>query len=206
VPTRALSIVLASNNRGKLAEFIELLRPYRVSLYPLARFTQTSVDETGSTFRDNALLKARYAARLAEMPAIADDSGLEVDAIGGAPGVYSARYAGAGATDQANNEKLLAALSDVPDELRGARFRCLLAYVRSADDPKPVLAEGFWPGRVARSVRGSEGFGYDSLFLPSGGSLTAAELSREEKNAGSHRARALKALVETLVRHGELAP
>jgi len=163
---RDREIVLASNNRGKLAELTAQLAPYRVTLHPLARFIQASPDETGTTFRDNALLKARHAAGAARLPAIADDSGLVVDALGGAPGVHSARYAGSNASDAANNQKLLAAMKSVPDDLRSARFCCVLAYVRAADDAEPMFAEACWEGRILDRPRGTQGFGYDPLFLP----------------------------------------
>lgn len=202
---RVTSIVLASGNRGKLVELSELLKDHAVSLHPLAEFTDASAAETGDTFRDNALLKARFAAEAAGMPAIADDSGLEVDALGGAPGVYSARYAGANATDAANNDKLLNVLKAFPAEHRNARFRCVLVYVRHPNDLKPLVAEGVWEGRIAFQPRGSQGFGYDSLFVPSGSVKTAAELTLPEKNRVSHRAKALQALRQALGAAGEFA-
>ncbi|HYM35568.1 MAG TPA: RdgB/HAM1 family non-canonical purine NTP pyrophosphatase [Steroidobacteraceae bacterium] len=201
---RERSIVLASNNPGKIAELVELLAPHRVSICPLAQFTHESAEESGVTFRENALLKARFATNMAKMPAIADDSGLEVDALDGAPGVFSARYAGEQAGDAANNQKLLDALASVPDGQRGARFRCVLAYVHDAN-AEPLLAEGVWEGQILRSQRGTNGFGYDPLFLPAGSKKSSAELSREEKNRVSHRAQALRALIDLLLRKGELA-
>jgi XTP/dITP diphosphohydrolase len=199
--TPRASIVLASNNRGKLAEFAKLLAPYDVEVLPLSRFAREGADETGTTFRDNALLKARHASRLARLPAIADDSGLEVDALDGAPGVYSARFAGPNASDEDNNRKLLAVLA--AENLRTARFRCALAYVRDAD-AEPIVAEGVWEGSVLNEPRGTRGFGYDPLFLAAGGSLTAAELGADEKNRASHRGQAMQALLRQLLASGEL--
>jgi len=196
----ATALVLASSNQGKLIELDALLKPLGFKIYPLARFTTRSVEETGATFRDNALLKARYAAEVAGMAAIADDSGLEVDALGGAPGILSARYAGTNASDEANNQKLLEALHGVPDDKRSARFRCVLAYVRGEHDDQPLIAEGFWEGRILDAPRGAGGFGYDPLFLPTGSKLSSAELTREEKNRLSHRAQALKSLLDLLRR------
>jgi XTP/dITP diphosphohydrolase len=200
-----LRVVLASNNRGKLAEMTALLAPYQVQVLPLSQFTNEAVDETGDTFIANALLKARHAAQVSRLPAIADDSGIEVDALHGAPGVYSARYAGEPSNDIANNTKLLTALKNIPDAKRGARFRCVLAYVRSADDASPVLADTAWEGRVLHAPRGEYGFGYDSLFLPKGSKLSAAEMSREEKNRVSHRAQAMRLLLQQLQASNELA-
>lgn len=198
------AFVLASSNPGKLAEFAELLAPYRVTVHPQSKFIAIGADETGATFRDNALLKARHAAQASGLPAIADDSGLEVDALGGAPGVYSARFAGERATDDENNRKLLVDLATVPKDMRTARFHCVLAYVRNADDPAPLIAEGRWEGRVLEQSRGKEGFGYDPLFLPNGNTLSAAELTREAKNAASHRGLALRSMLNLLIAHGEL--
>jgi XTP/dITP diphosphohydrolase len=198
------ALVLASSNLGKLAEFAQLLAPYHVTIYPQSKFVASGADETGATFRDNALLKARHASQASGLPAIADDSGLEVDALGGAPGVYSARFAGAQASDADNNRKLIADLQGVPRSERAARFRCVLAYVRSATDSAPLLADGVWEGLVLDAPRGAGGFGYDSLFLPNAGVLSAAELSREAKNAISHRGLALRAMLELLIANGEL--
>ena len=201
--TRALDVVLASNNRGKLAEFAQLLAPHRVTLHPQAKFIVTGADETGATFRENALLKARHASQASGLPAIADDSGLEVDALSGAPGVYSARFAGEGASDEENNRKLLSELAEIPAEKRSARFRCVLAYVRSANDAAPLIAEGVWEGRILDQPRGASGFGYDPVFLPTGTALSAAELASEAKNAVSHRGLALRALLKLLIAHSE---
>jgi len=191
-------LVLASNNRGKLAEMTALLAPLNAQILPLSDFTREAAEETGATFVANALLKARYAARASGLPAIADDSGIEVDALNGAPGVYSARYAGEPSNDAANNAKLLDALNDIEDPQRGARFRCVLAYVRNADDDNPILAESAWDGRVLRAPRGAHGFGYDPLFLPHGSQLSAAEMAIDAKNKISHRAQAMRLLLKQL--------
>ena len=190
-----MRIVLATGNRGKLAEFAQLLAPLALSFEPQSAFGIEPPEETGTTFAANALLKARHAARCSGLPAMADDSGLEVDALGGAPGVFSARYAGAGATDPANIAKVLEALEGVPATARTARFRCTIAFVRSADDASPLLAEGVWPGRILGAPRGRGGFGYDPVFEDAVSGLSAAELSLEVKNSRSHRARALAALL-----------
>ncbi len=193
------TLVLATGNAGKLREMREILAPWCIAVRPLAEFTATAVDETGATFVANALLKARFAAAAAALPAIADDSGLEVDALQGDPGVRSARYAGEPADDAANNAKLLHALAAIPDRGRTARYRCAMAYVRRADDPAPIVAEAAWEGRIAREPRGLGGFGYDPLFLVDDGTRTAAELPADEKNARSHRGLALRRLVALLV-------
>jgi XTP/dITP diphosphohydrolase len=190
-------LVLASDNRGKLAEFQALLGEDWL-LLPQGQLGVEPAEETGESFTANALLKARHAARLTGLPALADDSGLEVDALEGAPGVRSARYAGEGADAAANNHKLLSALAAIPDERRTARFRCVLALVRHAEDPDPLLAEGSWEGRIALAPRGAQGFGYDPVFIPAGIGLTAAELDPADKNRRSHRGRAARALAALL--------
>lgn len=189
-----MKVVLASGNPGKLRELAELLAPLGLAILPQAAFGLQTPPETGTTFRDNALLKARAAARMTGLPALADDSGLEVDALQGRPGVYSARYAGEGATDKANLHKLLAELDGVPEQARSARYQCVIALVRYAEDPDPLIAEGTWEGRITRAPRGTGGFGYDPVFVPSGSQRTAAELDPAEKNAVSHRGQALRAL------------
>jgi XTP/dITP diphosphohydrolase len=199
-----LRVVLASNNRGKLAEMTALLAPYQVQVLPLAQFTNEAVEETGDTFIANALLKARHASQVSGLPAIADDSGIEVDVLNGAPGVYSARYAGEPSNDAANNAKLLASLNNIVDAQRAARFRCVLAYVRNANDANPVLADAAWEGSVLHTPRGEHGFGYDSLFLPEGSELSAAEMTRDEKNRVSHRAKAMRLLLQQLQASNEL--
>jgi XTP/dITP diphosphohydrolase len=190
-------IVVASGNRGKIAELARTLEPLGVTLRPQDEFGVPEVEETGLSFVENALLKARAAARHTGLPAIADDSGLAVDALDGAPGIYSARFAG-NQGDAANNAKLLKALAGVPASERGAHFHCALVYVRSGDDPTPVIAEGRWPGRIREALSGEGGFGYDPLFEPEGLALTAAELPPAQKNSVSHRARASAALLAAL--------
>ena len=195
-----MRVVLASGNAGKLRELSALLRPTGLTLESLAQLGIASPEETGATFLENALLKARHASAEAHRPAIAEDSGLEVDALGGAPGVRSARYAGEGASDEANLDKLLLSLADVPDAQRTARFCCVAVFVRDAKDPSPLIAEGTWEGRIDRARRGTGGFGYDPIFIPRGLDHTSAQISAEEKNAHSHRALALHSLVAQLLR------
>jgi XTP/dITP diphosphohydrolase len=193
-----MRVVLATSNPGKQREFQSLLAPLGYEVLLQSSLGIEAPEETGSTFEANALLKARHAARVAALPALADDSGLEVDALGGRPGVHSARYAGAGATDAANNARLLAELVGLPPERRGARYRCVLAFVRGADDPEPLLVSGAWEGRIGDMPRGGGGFGYDPLFIPAGLQCTAAEMPAVEKNRVSHRGQALEALVARL--------
>ena len=190
--------VLASANPGKLRELAELLAPLAVRLIPQAELGIRPAAETGSTFLENALLKARHAAHHARLPALADDSGIEVDALGGRPGVWSARVAGEGSSDEQNLRRLLAELHDVPDGFRQARYQCVIVWVRAPSDPAPVIAQGAWEGSIAHTPRGRGGFGYDPVFLPAGEHRTAAELSSIEKNALSHRGKALRALVAML--------
>jgi XTP/dITP diphosphohydrolase len=190
--------VLASANLGKLRELASLVVPAGFELLSQAALGIDSVPETGTTFLENALLKARHAAAAAGLPALADDSGIEVDALGGRPGVFSARFAGEGASDAANLARLLAELAGVPEQRRGARYRCVVAWVRTADDPAPLTGEGTWEGRIALAPRGSGGFGYDPAFIPAGEQRTAAELSPVQKNQVSHRAQALARLVAAL--------
>ncbi|MGB6451889.1 MAG: RdgB/HAM1 family non-canonical purine NTP pyrophosphatase [Steroidobacteraceae bacterium] len=189
-----MRVVLASGNAGKLRELAALLGPLGWELVPQQQLGVESVPETGSTFAENALIKARHAASAARLPALADDSGIEVDALGGRPGVWSARYAGEHATDRENLEKLLEELRGVPPERRTARYRCVISYVGSADDSRPILGEGCWEGLIAAAPRGEGGFGYDPIFLPRHGDRTAAELEPLEKSAVSHRAQALSSL------------
>ena len=190
-----MRVVLATANAGKLRELSALLAPHGLTLLRQTDLGVDSPEETGTTFEANALLKARHAARITGLPSIADDSGIEVDALDGRPGVYSARYAGPDASDEANLNLLLHEMRDVPDGRRGARYRCVIAMLRSADDPAPLLARGSWEGKILRVPRGSGGFGYDPVFLPVGSPLTAAEMASADKNAVSHRALALKALL-----------
>jgi XTP/dITP diphosphohydrolase len=190
-----MQIVLASANAGKQREFTALLAPYGIELLLQTALRIDPIEETGATFADNALLKARHAARGARLPALADDSGLEVDALGGAPGVRSARFAGAAASDADNNALLLERLAGIALPQRTARYRCVLALVRGPDDSAPLMAEGQWEGRIGLAPVGHGGFGYDPLFLPAGMSGTAAELTLDVKNRLSHRALALAQLV-----------
>jgi len=194
--------VLASANPGKLRELTALLAPYGFELVSQAALGIEPAPETGATFLDNALLKARHASAAARLPALADDSGIEVDALGGRPGVWSARFAHPGASDAANLARLLEALEGVPEPRRSARYRCVVVFVRTADDPAPLTGEGTWEGRIALEPRGSGGFGYDPAFVPAGERRTAAELAPEEKNKVSHRAQALRALVAALEERG----
>ena len=187
-------IVLASGNRGKLAEFGMLLAGAGFEVVPQAELGVDDIEETGASFVENALLKARHAARVTGLPALADDSGLCVHALDGAPGLYSARYAGGHGDSAANNARLLRELDGVPAERRGAFFICMLVLLARADDPAPLLAEGRWHGRVLDAPRGAQGFGYDPLFLPHGQTLSAAELEPAAKNAISHRGQALATL------------
>jgi XTP/dITP diphosphohydrolase len=191
-------VVLASGNAGKLRELHALLAPLGLDVVAQSEFDISSVDETGLSFVENAILKARHAARVAGLPAIADDSGIMVDALGGAPGIYSARYAGEGASDAENLDLLLENLRDVPDTKRGARFVCLAVYMRYADDPCPIVCEGIWPGRITHAPRGEDGFGYDPIFHVEDCGCTSAELEPARKNAISHRALAMGALVDRL--------
>jgi XTP/dITP diphosphohydrolase len=191
-------VVLATGNPGKVREIAALLAPLVIEIVPQTALGIASADETGDTFDANALLKARHAAFAAGLPALADDSGIEVDALGGRPGVWSARYAGVGASDADNNALLLAELAGVPAAQRTARYRCVIAYVRNADDPAPLLARGSWEGTIGEVLLGSGGFGYDPLFVPAGGAVTAAQMSPADKNAVSHRAAALAELLRLL--------
>ena len=191
-------IVLASSNPGKLKEFGALLADSGFELVTQASLGIVDVEETGASFIENALLKARHAARASGLPALADDSGLCVDHLHGAPGLYSARYAGSHGDNVANNAKLLRELGDLPAERRGAFFICVLALLQHADDPAPLIAEGRWHGRVLDAPRGAQGFGYDPLFLPRGQTLSSAELEPALKNRLSHRGQALAKLREQL--------
>jgi|SRR5699024_2933728 len=187
-------IVLASGNRGKLTEFERLFADSGLSFVAQGELGVDDAEETGTTFVENALLKARHAARATGLPALADDSGLCVAAIGGAPGLYSARYAGTHGDHAANNTKLLRELDGVSDDKRDAFFICVLVLLRHADDPAPLIAEGRWPGRVLQTPQGEHGFGYDPLFLPEGHEQSAAELDATLKNRLSHRGQALATL------------
>ena len=193
-------IVLATGNPGKVREIRRILGELGVEVVPQTELGVGDADETGSSFVANALIKARHASLMTGLPAIADDSGLVVDALDGRPGVYSARYSGAGATDESNIDKLLQELAGVPDEKRTAAFHCCAVYV-SADDSTSLVAEGRWPGRILAERRGTGGFGYDPVFYDPDCGRTAAELGPELKNALSHRGKALTALAGMLRQH-----
>ncbi len=194
-------IVLATGNPGKVRELQALLATLNVEVVPQSAFQVPAVAETGLSFVENAILKARHAARHSGLPAIADDSGLVVDALQGAPGIYSARYAGSGASDRDNVAKLLTALHAVPEAERSARFYCTLVYLRHAEDPMPLICEGVWEGVITPAPRGTGGFGYDPVFFVSSESKTAAELDPAAKNRLSHRGQALAELLKRLARH-----
>lgn len=189
-------LVLASHNAGKLKELQAMLGD-AVTVRSVAEFSSHEPDENALSFVENALIKARHAARVSGLPALADDSGLAVDALGGAPGIHSARYAG-GKDDSANNAKLLEALADVPDAERSAQFVCALALVRHADDPLPIICEGLWHGHILHAPRGEHGFGYDPLFWLEEQQCSSAELAPAQKNQLSHRARAMAQLRQRL--------
>jgi XTP/dITP diphosphohydrolase len=190
------TIVLASGNAGKLRELARILAPLEVALKSQAEFNVPEVEETGLSFVENAIIKARAAAEHSGLPAIADDSGLEVDYLQGAPGIHSARYSGMG--DAANNSKLLAELGDLPDQQRSARFQCVLVYLRHALDPTPLVCQASWEGRILFEPRGDNGFGYDPLFYLPDYNCSSAELAPEVKNRISHRAKASARLLEAL--------
>jgi XTP/dITP diphosphohydrolase len=198
-------LVLATGNAGKLREMRAILAPWNVDVRPQSDFTAASAEETGLSFVENAILKARFAAEASGLPAIADDSGLDVDALHGAPGIYSARYAGSGADDAANNARLLRELDAVPEPERTARYRCAMVFLRWPLDPSPIVRQASWEGRIARLPRGTGGFGYDPLFLVGDGDVMAAELEAMHKNSVSHRGKALRALVAALTEPGEEA-
>lgn len=190
------TVVLASGNAGKLRELNRVLSPLGVVLRSQAEFDAPEVEENGLSFVENAIIKARAAARHTGLPAIADDSGLEVDYLSGAPGIHSARYSGEG--DEGNNRKLLAALQGVADEQRSARFQCVLVYMRHGADPTPLVCQASWEGRILQQPRGEAGFGYDPLFYVPDQQCSSAQLPPEVKNRISHRARASALLLEAL--------
>jgi len=191
-------IVLASGNLGKVKEINELLANTGISIRPQSDFDVVEVEETGLTFIENAILKARNAAAVTGLAAIADDSGLEVDALDGQPGIYSSRYAGIDATDQDNLHLLLQSLKDTPDAARTARFQCVMVYMRHAKDPSPIVCQGTWEGRILYAAQGHNGFGYDPVFYVPTHNCASAELSPEDKNSLSHRGQALRQLLKQL--------
>ena len=192
------TILLASNNAGKVRELAQLLTDSPLQISAQREYGVPEVEETGLSFVENAILKARHAAQHSGLPALADDSGLEVDALHGAPGIYSARYAGVGASDAANIEQLLADLTAVPEPERTARFQCVLVYLRHAADPTPLICQGTWEGRILYEPCGTNGFGYDPIFFVPTHGCSAAELDSETKNQLSHRGQALRRLRERL--------
>lgn len=191
-------MVLASSNPGKLNEFQILLKNCGFEVLPQSEFATPDIEETGLTFVENAILKARNACKFSGLPALADDSGIEVDALKGAPGIYSARFSGEGATDARNNEKLLKELSGLPREKRSARYQCILVYMHHADDPTPLICEGAWEGYILEKAVGENGFGYDPLFFVPSHNCSSAQLSKEVKNSISHRAIAMQNLIARL--------
>ena len=191
-------VVLATGNKGKVRELGELLANFEMEVVPQTEFNVEEAEESGLTFVENAILKARNAAAQTGLPAIADDSGLEVDYLKGAPGIYSARYAGEGGNDPANNQKLLKALDGVDEAERTARFQCVMVYMRHQSDPVPLIAQGSWEGRILTAAQGENGFGYDPIFFVPEEGRSSAELAAEVKNRLSHRGQALKKLVELL--------
>ncbi len=191
-------IVLASNNAGKVREINQLLENSGIEVLPQAQFDIEDAVEDGLTFVENAIIKARHAAKLSGLPAIADDSGIEVDALNGAPGIYSARFAGEGSSDEENLLKLLNELKSVPEEQRSARFQCLMVYMRHAEDPTPIICQGTWEGRILTAPQGENGFGYDPVFFVPEQDCSSAELDAATKNSLSHRGKALQQLVKRL--------
>ena len=192
------TIVLATGNKGKVNELADLLANLNITIKPQSEFNVSDVAETGTTFVENAIIKARHAAKVTGLPAIADDSGLAVDALNGAPGVYSARYAGANASDDDNTHKLLTTLADTPEAQRGAQFHCVLVYMRHENDPTPIICHGIWHGTITDEKKGDQGFGYDPVFWQQDLQMTSAQLPRELKNKLSHRGKALAQLVPLL--------
>ncbi len=191
-------IVLASGNAGKVREIHQLLAKQQISVISQSEFDTPEAEETGLTFVENAILKARNAALHCGLPAIADDSGIEVDALKGQPGIYSARFAGPDCNDQDNNRRLLELLEDVPEAQRTARFQCVLVYLRHAEDPTPIICQGTWGGIILRAPQGENGFGYDPLFWLPEQNCTSADLAPEIKNQLSHRGQALRQLLASL--------
>lgn len=195
-------ILLASGNKGKVKELKEMLAPFGLNVVPQSNFEVEEVPETGTTFIENAIIKARHAAKVTGLPCIADDSGLEVAALKGAPGIYSARFAGPEATDGTNIDKLLDTLKDVPVDQRQARFVCVLVFMRHADDPTPIICQGFWEGEITTDLSGDNGFGYDPVFFVPEKNCTSAQLSPEHKHQLSHRGQALKQLLAQIENAG----
>lgn len=196
--TNIKQLVLASSNTGKLREFQNLLGELSITVTPQSEFNVADADETGLSFVENAIIKARNACVHTQLPSVADDSGLEVDALDGAPGIYSARFGGEHGNDANNNAQLLSALSEVPTQQRQARYQCVLVFMRHAKDPTPIICQGSWEGSIIEAPRGSEGFGYDPLFWVPEHRCSAAELPKKVKNSISHRAKAMQMLLAEL--------
>lgn len=195
-----MKVTLASSNQGKLAEFQQLLSGLNFEIVPQSAFNIPDAIENGLSFVENAIIKARHASRLTGLPAIADDSGLEVDFLNGAPGIYSSRFSGENATDQKNNQRLLSLLQEVTEAERTARFQCLLVYMRHPEDPTPIICQGTWEGIITLNPKGENGFGYDPIFYVPELERTSAQLEKAEKNSISHRGKALALLLERLSR------
>ncbi|MEW8351761.1 MAG: RdgB/HAM1 family non-canonical purine NTP pyrophosphatase [Candidatus Thiodiazotropha taylori] len=191
-------IVLASNNSGKVREINQLLASEQITVVAQKDFNIPDAIEDGLSFVENAIKKARHASSLSGLPAIADDSGIEVDALNGAPGIYSARFAGPGASDEENLQKLLSRMEEVPEAKRTARFQCLMVYMRHSEDPTPIICQGSWEGRILFEPQGDNGFGYDPIFYVPTHDCSSAQLAPETKNSLSHRGQALKALMQAL--------
>ena len=191
-------LVLASANKGKIKELQDMLVGLGINIIPQQQLGIEDAEETGLTFVENAILKARHAAEISGLPAIADDSGLEVDYLKGAPGIYSARYSGAGATDQSNLDKLMLEMRDAPADKRSARYQTVIAVMAHGSDPTPILCQGTWEGEIAFEEKGSEGFGYDPVFKPVDADCHAAELEKSVKNTISHRGKAINELLKKL--------
>lgn len=192
------TLVLASGNKGKVAELSAMLAELQLTVVPQTELAVNDIEETGLSFVENAILKARHAAKVTGLAALADDSGLAVDALNGAPGIYSARFAGKGASDQDNVDTLLQQLQAVPEGQRQAQFHCVLVYMRHADDPTPLICHGIWPGTIATAPSGQGGFGYDPVFIPNGLNVSASCLDKAHKAAISHRGQALRQLLVLL--------
>ncbi|MCG8086597.1 MAG: RdgB/HAM1 family non-canonical purine NTP pyrophosphatase [Candidatus Thiodiazotropha taylori] len=191
-------IVLASNNAGKVREINQLLASEQITVVAQKEFNIPDAIEDGLSFVENAIKKARHASSLSGLPAIADDSGIEVDALNGAPGIYSARFAGPGASDEENLQKLLSRMEEIPEAKRTARFQCLMVYMRHSEDPTPIICQGSWEGRILFQPQGENGFGYDPIFYVPTHDCSSAQLAPETKNSLSHRGQALKALMQAL--------
>jgi XTP/dITP diphosphohydrolase len=197
----SFEVVLASGNAGKIREFQALFATTPFKLTSQAQYHVTSAEETGTTFIENAILKAKHAAKITGKPAISDDSGLEIDALQGKPGVYSARYLGAAASESDRCEGILRELKDIPEPQRTARFQCVLVYMRHHADPSPVVVQASWEGKIATSMQGASGHGYDPIFFLENMNCTAAELSSDQKNTLSHRAQAMEKLMQALTKY-----